>query len=101
MMIFTHKSVKIHMLGNKVKNCPDGEKIGQIILFDTMTPHPPFGRGDEYSCILVYSTRLKKTEMINSCPRVRRYHSLIVNLWKYIFQLNVGYDITYLHSHCI
>ena len=21
MMIFTHKSVKIHMLGNKVKNC--------------------------------------------------------------------------------
>ena len=23
MMIFTHKSVKIHMLGNKVKNCPD------------------------------------------------------------------------------
>ena len=89
------------MLGNKVKNCPDGEKIGQIILFDTMTPHPPFRRGDEHSCILVYSTRLKKTEMINSCPRVRRYHSLIVNLWKYIFQLNVGYDITYLHSHCI
>ena len=41
MMIFTHKSVKIHMLGNKVKNCRGGgAQQGVVISRSILVANP-------------------------------------------------------------